>query len=328
MGSNFCISPGVSWNQTPILLNGGNGAIIGLVPRRGLELSQLRKSLVRNLWGISVQKHRQRNKFNRILAGPDRCTNTGRPLTNQQLECFMAAINLKAALAASCIFLSACGGGGGDESEDTKQAASVPCVPAGAKVSFDNPTPPPADALAVSWTPVDFSIDLFGDSTNWLAYPYWRAMFGDMVVDRAAKGAKTDTALTGKDGVNQPWPKSVGAQVIVLNYGMNDGASAMPIATYKANLRKMADVHARVVFETPNPSTHYDVAPYAQAMREVAAESRADVIDTYACMLKRSDWYNLLYDGTHPTPEGLQYIVETCVAPVITQLGCTPQQGM
>lgn len=236
----------------------------------------------------------------------------------------MAIFNRTVILSAFCMILSACGGGGSDvESTVTAQRAHASsCVVAGSQVSFTHPNPRPANELPVVATPVNFSIDLFGDSTNWIAYPYWQSKFGAMVLDHAASGATTVTALAGTDGVNLPWPQSVDAQVVVVNYGLNDGAAGMPIETYKANLRTMADINAVIVFETPNPSTHYDSGPYAQAMREVAAETGAKIIDTQACMLRRSDWSTLLYDGTHPTPEGIQYIVETCATPVIADLGC------
>lgn len=224
-------------------------------------------------------------------------------------------------LVAALSLLTACGGGGSDTPEVDVVASG--CVPAGPTPSFTYPGPtPPAASLPMVTESVEFSIDLFGDSTNWLAYAYWRGAFGNKVTLHAQRGTKSADLVAGTDGINQPWPQSVDAQVMVVNHGMNDAAVPVPIADYKANLRKFAQTSAVVIFETPNPSTSVDTAPYAQAMREVAAETGSKLIDTQACMLRRADWATLLYDGVHPTDEGRKYIVETCVNPIIRSLQC------
>lgn len=62
-------------------------------------------------------------------------------------------------------------------------------------------------------------------------------------------------------------------------------------------------------------SAFRDTTPYAQAMREVASELGLQVIDVHACFMRQANWQARLYDGVHPTPEGLRYIVDVCVVP-------------
>lgn len=199
------------------------------------------------------------------------------------------------ALAIACALLAACGGGGG---------ASDTCTP---------PT-----------------IQLFGDSTQVLAAPYWMERWGPRVTSNAVGGTTSRQLLAGTDGLNKPWPQSVTSDVVVIKHGTNDATLyyvRTPIEQYKDNLRAFArNTSAFVVFETPDPATTAErsvsVPPYAQAMREVAAELHAPLIDTDACWRKHEGWQGFLYDGTHATAEGSQYTVNVCAAPVVEALSC------
>ena len=186
------------------------------------------------------------------------------------------------ALACLCLVLAACGGGGSD-------------------------TPPEARTL-----------QLFGDSTQHEAADSYRTKYGAArVIDSSVAGTKSS------DGV--ALLASVRGDVLLVNFGANDAVindptHLTPIETYKANLRLLAAAPARVIFETPNPETSdlRDLAPYAQAMREVAAETGTRLIDVYACVLASPGWQGLLRDGVHPSiPVGYDWIVTNCVAPAL-----------
>jgi lysophospholipase L1-like esterase len=172
-------------------------------------------------------------------------------------------------------------------------------------------------------------IQLFGDSTQMLAAPYWEARWPGRIVDSAVGQTNSRQLLAGQDGRNQPWPASIVAPVVVVKHGTNDGSAGYgltPIEVYKANLRRFVrTAGTRVVLETPDPNTERDrgpIAQYAQAMREVASETGAPLIDADACWRAHEGWERFLYDGTHATPEGRAFTVEHCAAPVIDALAC------
>lgn len=198
------------------------------------------------------------------------------------------------------IILSACGGGGNEP--------ATPCAP---------------------------TIQLFGDSTmapELGAGPLWIAKWGPRVTNRAVGGTNSTALRTGTDGLNAPWPMSVNADYVVINHGMRDGfipfpQAFTPLEQYKDNLRFFRDHNggAEVIFQTPNPSTilpERDMAPYAAAMKEVAAEKGNKVIDVYACFQQQPNWEQRIPDKTHPDQQGLQYVVDTCVTPVVEALTC------
>lgn len=177
------------------------------------------------------------------------------------------------------------------------------------------------------------TIQLFGDSTldeEIGAAPYWIARFGNRVTNRAVGGTNSTALVNGTDGLNIPWPGSVNAQYAVINHGLRDGYlpfphAYTPIEQYRANLRTLSVAPGtEVIFQTPNPSTiaARDMTPYAQVMREVAAERGLKVIDVHACFQQQPNWQARVPDGTHPDAQGLQYIVNTCVAPVVQALAC------
>lgn len=173
-------------------------------------------------------------------------------------------------------------------------------------------------------------IQLFGDSTLRTAAPYWVERFGSRIENRARDRTSTTELLTGTDGLNKPWPQSVNAPYYVVNFGLNDGWRRpgndwATVAQYRANLERLASAPgARAIFQTPNPSLleNRGMAPYARAMREVAAERGIPVIDVFACFKDQPNWEQRLPDGTHPDEQGLRYIVDNCVAPVVEALPC------
>jgi lysophospholipase L1-like esterase len=184
-------------------------------------------------------------------------------------------------------------------------------------------------------TPV--RIQLFGDSTQWgydptthhpvaqppvaLLQAAMDARFGTgkvIVTERAAPGTTSSDLLAGTDDRNRPWPSEVNADIVVVNHALNDSHDGIPLATYRANLVRF---HA-TVYETPNPVTvAWPEAPYAAAMREVAASLHAPVADVETWMRAQPNWQALLVsDGIHPTSEGYRRIVNDVLMPTLAPL--------
>src|SRR6185369_4285201 len=108
--------------------------------------------------------------------------------------------------------------------------------------------------------------------------------------------------------------------VAVVNFGINDAKLGVPLATYRANLRRL--YRPGVVYKTPNPiwGEAYDVQPYAAAMRDVATELGAPVIETNGFVLGIDHWQAMVPDHLHPTAELYQLIAKETlqvVAPLV-----------
>jgi lysophospholipase L1-like esterase len=160
-------------------------------------------------------------------------------------------------------------------------------------------------------TPRVVRVQVFGDSVNRAHAPYLQAELdrrfgaGAVLVDnRAVGGTTSEQLVTGTDGLNAPWPGSVVADVVLVNHGINDAYAPLgvTIERYRANLRTLASAPAAVILQTPSPTTAavYDSAPRAAAMREVAAETGAQLADVQAYVLGLPGWTVYLPDGIHP----------------------------
>ncbi len=185
-------------------------------------------------------------------------------------------------------------------------------------------------------------IQLFGDSTQVgydratngpVAQPPAKllqaamdARFGSgavVVTERAVSGTTSGQLLAGSDGRNRPWPQEVDADIVVVNHALNDSYHHVPLATYAQQLRQF---HA-TVYETPNAITvPWPVAPYASAMRDVAASLHAPVADVDAWMRAQPDWPALLADGLHPTQAGYREIVQKVLMPALEPLVAAAQR--
>jgi lysophospholipase L1-like esterase len=154
------------------------------------------------------------------------------------------------------------------------------------------------------------------------------------VIDRAVDGMTSQNLIDGTDGLNLPWPGSVTADLVVVNFGINDRFANMPTATYKANLRRLSAAAARVVLQTPLPvwASYYPTRPdtsYAPEMREVATELGLAVADVSAYALGRADWRSSFAPLTvHPNSAGYQTLATEVLAPIVlpiaANLRCTP----
>lgn len=179
-------------------------------------------------------------------------------------------------------------------------------------------------------------IQLFGDSTQWgydgptgrqVPHPpaqvlqaLMDARFGAgrvTVTERAVPGTTAGELLAGTDGRNRPWPQEVDADIVVVNHALNDAGTHVPLQRYAAALARL---HA-TVYETPNPVTvAWDWAPYADAMRHVAADQHAAVADVARWMLARPRWQASLTDGVHPDDATYGAIVREVLMPALVPL--------
>ena len=196
-------------------------------------------------------------------------------------------------------------------------------------------------SAAVAARPV--RIQLFGDSTQFgydgrsddrVPHPPAAVLQGLMdrrfgagavvVTERAVPGTTAAELLAGKDGRNRPWPAEVAADIVVVNHALNDARTHVPIADYGATLRRF---HA-TVYETPNPVTvGWPYAPYAAAMRDVAAKEHAPVADVERWMAAQPHWQRRLTDGIHPDDATYGDIVREVLMPVLEPLVAKALKG-
>lgn len=129
-----------------------------------------------------------------------------------------------------------------------------------------------------------------------------------LVTSRAMSGTTARQLVAGTDGRNQPWPRSVDAEIVVVNHGINDATHGDDLATYKAALAAIVanPGGARLIFETPNAVRGADLAPFAQAMRDTGTP----IADTFTLPVELGDW-------AHPTQAGYIKIVRDSLAPAV-----------
>src|SRR5688572_5268485 len=164
-------------------------------------------------------------------------------------------------------------------------------------------------------------IQLFGDSTQVAAYRFGflsaelSKRFGSGIVIelRAVSNTDSQQLLDGTDGLNEPWPLSVAADIVVINHGIND---AKRRTDYAANLRAFAG--PGVVFETPNPvhGQTYDTAENAALMRAIGTET----IDVYRYVAALPNWQAMVPDGVHPSAALHALIAQDVTAPALVPL--------
>jgi lysophospholipase L1-like esterase len=134
------------------------------------------------------------------------------------------------------------------------------------------------------------------------------------VSSRAVSGATARQLVEGADGLNQPWPLPVDAEIVVVNHGINDMQAHETQGEYLGWLTKLAGntAGATLVFETPNKVKSWDVGPYADTMRQFASRRGLGVADTYAISNT-----SMLGDWAHPTDAGYVAIVGQSLAPAV-----------
>jgi lysophospholipase L1-like esterase len=138
-----------------------------------------------------------------------------------------------------------------------------------------------------------------------------------LVMDRSVPGTTSGQLVAGTDGLNRPWPQDVNAEIVVINHGINDRNHVNDLELYRSNLLKLSQAPALVVWQTPNIVKNFDVGPYAQAMRELAAKKGQPLADVYAYTSTLPNWQTLTPDAIHPNDELYQMIDRDVVAPVL-----------
>ena len=132
----------------------------------------------------------------------------------------------------------------------------------------------------------------------------------DLVINAGSSGATTASTI---NDLNRRLVK-YDPDVVVLMLGTNDASSSVSENTYKANLRAILDKiiakGATAVLRTPPPTSRsgYDIATYAQYVRDVAAESAYDgqviLVDQYE-LWTENDWSGVFSrDTLHPDEAG------------------------
>lgn len=216
-----------------------------------------------------------------------------------------------AALAAAA--LTACGGGGTSELPNSGPL-DAPCAPVEqVRVQlFGDSTQAGADGSTGGYATLTPAVNLQAA----MDARYGRGK--SLVTLRAVGGTSAVELVAGTDGMNQPWPESVDADIVVVNHGINDVWKHGDMDAYRAALETLSDAPATVIFETPN-IIHgmYDVGPFAQTMREVAQARGVPVADVYAYTAAMPDYATRIPDWAHPVEALYVDIVRDVLAPAV-----------
>lgn len=135
-----------------------------------------------------------------------------------------------------------------------------------------------------------------------------------VIITRSSGNSTSGQLLNGTDGVNDRWPDQIEANIVVVNHGMNDARDGVPIQEYKNNLvslRENIRPDQIMVWQTPTINKYWDTNPYAEAMREVAAQYGDLVADANRIV---PSWLGELPDGLHPRQLGYAELVDLCLS--------------
>jgi lysophospholipase L1-like esterase len=210
--------------------------------------------------------------------------------------------------------LSACGGG-----SDAPLASNPPSnSPSSGTTSPPAPTPgttPPPTLNSVAQI-----VDYYGDST----IRGYKSGTGAQVAKSAPEAffealpssPAQQVNNLGIDGQtacqlfnNTDWTgrmASSNATIVILNHGINDAATGVPMPNYQSCLTGLAraakNEGKRVIFETPNPIDNGGLENYVAAMKTVATQENLSVIDQYENLIQSGRAIrDMCPDGTHPS---------------------------
>lgn len=200
----------------------------------------------------------------------------------------------------ACAVLGACGGGGSDA------PAAPACVPQRVQVVLLG------NSIMAG----------IGDD------PTLRAMLAQAfgpdavtVANRAIGGTEIGDIIVGRAGF-AAWPQGAGDVTVILD-GTNEARRGTPLASFRTDLETVA-ARPLVVLVTPPPldatqplSNGADTAPYAQAVRDVAAAHLVVPADAFAYTAALPGWQALLRDGVHPTDAFYAQLSRDVVAPAV-----------
>ena len=134
-----------------------------------------------------------------------------------------------------------------------------------------------------------------------------------VIITRSSGNSTSGQLLNGTDGVNERWPDAIDANIVVINHGMNDAKNGVPVQQYKNNLialREALDDDKIMVWQTPTVNKYWNTNPYAEAMRQVAAQFGDFVADAN----RLPAWLGKLPDGLHPRQLGYSELVDLCLS--------------
>ena len=164
---------------------------------------------------------------------------------------------------------------------------------------------------------------------DYLLYQNLSSRYNVSVITRSVENSTSGRLLSGTDGVNEPWPDNIDADLVIINHGMVDAKEGVSIEDYKNNLTALRDAlkpEQGIIWMTPapvnraSPTTAWapigtsDMTIYANAMKEVALANGDLVADTHTI----SNWLTyLVHDGVHPIQAGYNELVNGLLVPVI-----------
>lgn len=154
------------------------------------------------------------------------------------------------------------------------------------------------------------------------------------VINSGVAGTTVEHLLNGTHKVDQPWWPHVSqskAQIIVVNYGLNDAyAVGMTPELFSAELDQVISAAKAagklIILETSNPSTN-DHLPYlaklVEAEKATAAKWGVTVIDQFGYLSSQPQWASMLSDSMHPTDAGYEFKAEysmSILAPIVKSM--------
>jgi acyl-CoA thioesterase I len=217
------------------------------------------------------------------------------------LEIVMKTSNILAALALTA--LTACGGGGSDNSQPkTPVAVSPVCVAKTVTIAVEG------DSTNHGYD--GYTGGLNAHTPSMLLQSEMDARFGTGAV------VVTDYSVSGTTATQAP---VVVADEVIGNFGINDARLGEDINVYANALRQQA----ATIIETPSPvsSDVYSWASalpmYVDAAKDVAEERNVPVADVNAYVLGLPNWQAMLSDGAHHTEALDVLIIHNVLAPVV-----------
>lgn len=128
-------------------------------------------------------------------------------------------------------------------------------------------------------------------------------------------GTEVFDLVAGARGFTKWGPLTPHADIVVMNFGVNEAANGVTVARYRQGLTQVP--HPGMMLQTPGPMRVGGDEPYAQAMRDVGREKGYPVIDSRAYVLAMPGWVQMLEDGIHPNGALYELIVRNVVAPAV-----------
>jgi hypothetical protein len=223
-----------------------------------------------------------------------------------------------AALIAACV--AGCGGGSGASPFEPTPPAQSSCQPVTTvKLQFFGDstvggagavaTSPAGDLIHAPTTAVQTAMD---------------ARFGKgavLVYNNSSMGTSSVDLINGTDGINQPWPKPVLGDIVVVGHGVVDEVRHTPLQAFQDNEVDFASIGVPVVLLTPPPTYRdWEDPAYAQAVRNAAAQTHAVLADVHSYMAGLPNPAQYSNDQVHPNDVGYQLIVDNVLMPALVPL--------